>query len=225
MLLVSQVVFMTGHINPVSDIVALGKAHGIPVVVDGAHAFAQFPMSCLDLGCEYYGTSLHKWLLAPIGTGFLHVKKEKIPGLWPLMAADVSQSADIRKFEEIGTHPAANHNAIGEAITFNEMIGLDRKAARYRYLRSRWADALTELPNVQFHTNLEHACALTTVEIKGIEPGALAEWLLAKHGIFVTTIGHPRFKGIRVSPNVYTTLDEIDRFREAMLTAATKGIA
>lgn len=225
MILVSHVVFMTGQINPVRDIVRLGRSHGIPVIVDGAHAFAQFPIVQRDLECEYYGTSLHKWLLAPIGTGFLYVKREKIAGLWPLMAAGATQAGDIRKFEEIGTHPAANHDAIGEALTFNEMIGFDRKAARFRYLRSRWADDLRELSNVQFHTNLNHSCALTTVEIKGIEPGPLADWLLGKHGIFVTSIGHPRFKGIRVTPNVYSTLDEIDRFREAMLIAARKGIA
>lgn len=226
LMLVSQVVFMTGMINPVRDVVALGRKHGIPVIVDGAHAFAQFPFKRNDLDCEYYGASLHKWLMAPVGTGLLFVKKDKIGGLWSLMASAETQSKDIRKYEEIGTHPAANHNAIAEALTFNELIGFERKAARLRYLRHRWTDALMNEPKVQFHTNLDPAfsCGLTTVEIKGIEPGDLATWLLDKKGIFVTGIGHPSFKGIRVSPNVYTTLDEVDRFREAMLEACTKGI-
>ena len=224
LILTSHVIFMTGQINPIYDIVELGRRHGIPVIVDGAHAFAQFPFKRDDFGCDYYGTSLHKWLMAPIGTGFLYVRKEKIESLWPMMAAGETQSKDIRKFEEIGTHPAANHNAIGEALTFHEMIGVDRKAARLRYLRARWANAIKDLPNVEFHTNLDFSCGLTTVEIKGIDPGALGSWLFDKKGIFVTGIGHPSFKGIRVTPNVYTTLTEIDRFKDAMLEATNKGI-
>lgn len=226
LILVSQVSFMNGQIFPIRALTDLGRKHGIPVVVDGAHAFCQFPMSRDALGCDYYGTSLHKWLMAPIGTGMLVVRKEKIEGLWPLMAAADTQNKDIRKFEEIGTHPAANHNAIGEALTFHEMIGVERKAARFRYLRSRWANALQEQKNVVFHTNLNpgHSCALTNVEIQGIEPEKLAGWLLDKKGIFVTTVGAPTYKGIRVTPNVYTTLGEIDRFREAMLEAARHGI-
>lgn len=226
LILVSQVIFMTGQIYPVREIVELGRRHGIPVIVDGAHAFAQFPFQQPDLGCEFYGCSLHKWLLAPIGTGMLYVAKNRIPSLWPMMAADESQNPNIRKYEEIGTHPAANHNAIGEALAFNEMIGLERKAARLRYLRSIWADPLREERKVVFHTNLapEHSCALTTVEIEGVDPGALAGWLLDKKGLFVTTIGHPNFKGIRVSGNVYTTLEEVRRLRDAMLEAARHGI-
>ena len=225
-ILVCHVIFMTGQIYPIHDIVMLGREHGIPVIVDGAHAFAQFPMSQKELQCEFYGTSLHKWLLAPIGTGFLFVKKERIPHLWSLMASGPDQAGNIRKFEEIGTHPAANHNAIGEALTFHEMIGAERKADRFRYLRSRWTDKLVGESKVQFHTNLHpgFSCALTTVEIKGIEPGNLADWLLAKHGIFVTPIGHPAFKGIRVTPNIYSTTQEIDRFAAAMLVACREGI-
>jgi len=226
LILVCHVIFMTGQIYPISEIVALGREHGIPVIVDGAHAFAQFPFQHKDLGCDYYGTSLHKWLLAPIGTGFLYVKKERIPHLWSLMASSEAQAGDIRKFEEIGTHPAANHNAIGEALTFHELIGAQRKAERFGYLRSRWAGRLLNEKKIQFHTNLNagFSCAITTVEIKGIDPGKLAEWLLAKHGIFVTPIGHPAFQGIRVTPNVYSTVQEIDRFAEAMLVACREGI-
>lgn len=227
LMLVSHVVFMTGMINPVQDVVKLGRKHGIPVIVDGAHAFAQFPFTQPDLDCDYFGASLHKWLMAPIGTGMLYVKKDKIAGLWSMMASGDTQADNIRKYEEIGTHPAANHNAIAEALTFNELIGFKRKAERLWYLRRRWTDALRNESKVVFHTNLDPAfsCGLTTVEIQGIEPGDLASWLMDKKGIFVTGIGHPSFKGIRVSPNVYTTLDEIDRFREAMLEACTKGIS
>ena len=226
LILVSQVIFMTGQIYPVKQIVELGRSRGIPVIVDGAHAFAQFPFKQADLDCEFYGCSLHKWLLAPIGTGMLYVAKNRIKDVWPLMAADEGENPNIRKFEEIGTHPAANHNAIGEALSFNEMIGLERKAVRLRYLRSLWANLLQLEKKAVFHTNLapEHSCALTTVDILGIDPGALAGWLLDKKGMFVTTIGHPHFKGIRISGNVYTTVDEARRLRDALLEAATKGI-
>jgi isopenicillin-N epimerase len=235
MILVSHVVFMTGQINPVRQVCELGRKHGIPVVVDGAHAFAQFPFTQETLTCDYFGTSLHKWLMAPIGTGMLYVRKPLIEPLWALMAPNpgrkdgtpAGQDDDIRKFEEIGTHQAAVHNAIGEALTFHEMLGGERKAARLRYLRSRWTDRLRDLKNVKFHTNLhaDHSCGICTVEIEGIKVGDLNTWLETKHKIVVTGIEHPQFHGIRVTPNVYTTLAEIDRFGDAMVYAATKGIA
>lgn len=226
LILVSQVCFMNGQIFPVKQVVELGRRHGIPVVVDGAHAFAQFPFDHSDLGCDYFGTSLHKWLMAPMGTGFLYVKQEKIEPLWPLMAANPDQTKDIRKFEEIGTHLAATHNAIGEALTFHELIGGDRKAERFRYLKSRWTDKLRDEKNVVFHTNLDskHSCAITTVQIKNITSVALHAWLLKKHAIYTTTIDHPRFQGIRVTPNVYSTIQEVDRFGDAMLEAARHGV-
>lgn len=225
-ILTSHVSFLNGQIFPVRAICDFGKEHGIPVIVDGAHAFAQFPMSRDALGCDFYGTSLHKWLMAPVGTGFLHVRRERIKEIWPLMAATKDQDDNIRKFEEIGTHPAANHNAIGEALTFHEMIGVERKEARFRYLRRRWTDRLRDLPRVRFATSLDprHSCALTTVGIDGIAVGDLANWLLAKHSIFVTAIDTGPVHGIRVTPNVYTTLPEIDRFADAMVAAAKSGI-
>ena len=225
-ILVSQISFMNGQIFPVKMVCELGRKHGIPVICDGAHAFVQYPFTHKDLGCDYYGTSLHKWLMAPMGTGMLHVNKSKIGGLWPMMAAGPTQTNDIRKFEEIGTHPAANHNAIAEAITFHELIGMDRKAARFRYLRKRWTERIIDLPKVKFHTNLnpEHSCAITTVEIEGIKPADLGAWLLAKHQIFVVGITNDAFTGIRVTPNVYSTVAEVDRFAAAMEYAAKNGI-
>ena len=107
---------LTGQILPVKEICRLGRERGIEVIVDGAHAFAHFPFTLADLDCDYYGTSLHKWLFAPHGTGFLYVRRSKIRRLWPLMAAPAEMDDNIRKFEEIGTHPAANHNAIAEAL-------------------------------------------------------------------------------------------------------------
>ncbi|MEO5580171.1 MAG: aminotransferase class V-fold PLP-dependent enzyme [Gemmatimonadaceae bacterium] len=218
---------LTGQVLPIREIVAFARTRNIEVLVDGAHAFAHFPFTQSDLGCDYYGTSLHKWLLAPIGTGFLYVKKEKQKALWPLMAAAATQDNDIRKYEEIGTHPAANHNAISAALAFHRGIGSDRKIARLRYLRNRWAKRLVAASNrVKVLTPLEGnlSGAIGLVSVEGLQVQKLGEWLMAKHQIVNTPILHAEFNGLRITPNVYTTIDEIDTFGDKMLDAVKNGI-
>jgi isopenicillin-N epimerase len=217
---------LSGQIFPVRDICRMARSRGIRhIIVDGAHAYGHFPFTRDELECDYYGTSLHKWLLAPIGTGFLYVRREKIEGLWPMMAAPESMNADIRKFEEIGTHPAANHNAIAEALTFHQGIGGERKAARLRYLRNRWMERLDGQRGVRLYTSYDPAqsCALANVGISGVDPEALTEWLWQTRRIIVAPIGHEACTGIRVTPNVYTTIEEIDRFAEAMEGVIAEG--
>ena len=218
---------LTGQIFPVKRIADEARRRGIKTVVDGAHAFAHFPYTAADLGCDYYGTSLHKWLLAPIGTGLLYVRKEHIPSLWPLTPAAASRANDIRKFEEIGTHPAANHNAIAEALTFQEGIGIERKAARLRYLRDRWATRLQKNAKIKIHTNLDpaHSCAIGCVQIVGLPSGKVVARLWEKWRIIATPIVHDEYEGIRVTPNVYTTLEEVDTFAAAMEDIAAGGAA
>jgi selenocysteine lyase/cysteine desulfurase len=213
---------LTGQIFPVRTIADAARARGIITVVDGAHAFAQFPFKLSDLGCDYYGTSLHKWLLAPIGTGFLYVRRERIESHWPLTPTSLSRAKDIRKFEEIGTHPAANHNAIAEALAFHEGIGSERKAARLRYLRDRWADRLRTDARFRIHTNLDpaHSCAIATVQVVGVPAGKVTSQLWDRWRIIATPIVHPEYEGVRVTPNVYTTLDELDTFADAMIKIA-----
>ncbi len=225
-ILMSHMINITGQILPVKQVVQMAKKRGVPVIVDGAHSFAHFDFTHEDLGCDYFSTSLHKWLFAPHGTGMLYVKKDKIPGLWPMMAATEEMASDIRKFEEIGTHPAANYLAIAEALTFHQGIGPKRKEARLVYLRDRWARRLLEHERVRLHTSLKpgFACGLATVEIEGIEPAALSKYLWTGHRIIVTPIKHEDFQGVRVTPNVYTTLEEIDRFCDAMETVIKKGL-
>ena len=217
---------LTGQIFPVKPICDAARRRGIAPIVDGAHAFAHFPFKASDLGCDYYGTSLHKWLLAPIGTGFLYVRRENIPALWPLTPAPAAKSGDIRKFEEIGTHPAANHNAIAEALTFHEGIGAERKAARLRYLRDRWAKPLSASPRVRIHTNLDpaHSCAIGTVQILGVPAARVVAHLWDKWRIVATPIVHAEYEGVRVTPNVYTTLEEIDTFVRAMEEIAARPV-
>lgn len=220
---------LTGQILPVRKIVQMARAKNIEVLVDGAHAFAHFPFTRDELDVDYYGTSLHKWLFAPIGTGFLYVRREKIAKLWPLMAASKEQEANIRKYEEIGTHPAANHNAISLAVAFNKGIGLERKAARLRYLRDRWAKRLLADGGGRFNilTPLDdkQSCAICLVNIAGVDTPKLQQWLWGKHRVMTVAIVHEEFHGLRVTPSVYTTLDEVDRFGDLMVKAAKHGIA
>ena len=217
---------LTGQIFPVKKICDDARRRGIKTIVDGAHAFAQFPFKLADLGCDYYGTSLHKWLLAPIGTGFLYVRRENIAGLWPLQPAAASQTGNIRKFEEIGTHPAANHNAIVEALNFHEGIGAERKAARLRYLRDRWASRLARQTKFKMHTSMDPAqsCAIANVQIVGVPTAKVVARLWDRWRIIATPIVHEEFEGLRVTPNVYTTLEEIDTFAAAMEQIATNGV-
>jgi len=220
---------LTGQVLPVRQVVDLARPLGIEVLVDGAHAFAHFPFTRDALGCDYYGTSLHKWLLAPVGTGFLYVRREKIPKLWPLMAAAATQTADIRKYEEIGTHPAANHNAIAVALAFHRSIGAERKAARLRWLRDRWAKRLlAESDRVKVLTPLadpKRSGAIGFVNVDGIPADKLGGWLRAKHNIVTTPIMFPEFQGMRITPNVYTTPQEIDFFADCVLAAMKSGVA
>ena len=217
---------LTGQIFPVKQICDEARRRGVKTIVDGAHAFAQFPFTVSELGCDYYGTSLHKWLLAPIGTGFLYVRRELVASLWPLQPAAAAQTDNIRKFEEIGTHPAANHNAIAEAISFHEGIGAERKAARLRYLRDRWAKRLARNPKAHIHTSFDPAqsCAIANVQINGVPTGKVVTRLWDRWRIIATPIVHAEFEGVRVTPNVYTTLEEIDTFAAAMEEIAAKGV-
>jgi len=224
---VTHITNLTGQIMPVRKLIDFARPRGIEVFVDGAHAFAHFPFKRDDLDCDYYGTSLHKWLLAPVGTGFLYVRKAKQKNLWPLMAADAKQDTDIRKYEEIGTHPAANHNAISAALAFHRGIGSERKAARLRYLRDRWAKrVVAESPRIRVLTPLDdrQSGAIALFQVDGIDNVKLGQWLFNQHRIVNTPIVHAEFKGIRITPNVYTTIDEIDLFADKVLEVAKKGI-
>ena len=207
----------TGQIFPVRRICQMARSRGIPTIVDGAHAFSHFPYKISDLDCDYYGTSLHKWTYAPVGTGFLYVRKSRIASTWSLMASGEKQAGDIRKFEEIGTHPAANHNGISEALLFNESLGIDRKAARLRYLRDRWAHRLAENPKCRILHSADPAqsCGIGFLSFApGVDGARLRETLWSKYDVLTAYMGHEEYSGLRITPNVYTTLREIDTFAD-----------
>jgi selenocysteine lyase/cysteine desulfurase len=216
---------LTGQLFPVQQICRMARARGIRTIVDGAHAGAQFPFKLRELECDAYGVSLHKWLLAPFGTGILFVRRDQIPKFWPLQAAPARSTDDIRKFEEIGTAPAATRAAIADALAFHQAIGAERKAARLYYLTMRWATPLGKVPRVQMHSALKpgQTWGLATVGIQGVEPSKIVSFLWDRYRIIVAGISGgqppgPRFdyQGIRVTPNIYTTIQEIDTFVGAM---------
>ncbi len=226
MILCCHMINLTGQILPVKELTALGRRHGIPVLVDGAHALAHFDFDLGELDVDFYATSLHKWLFAPHGTGLLYIRRERIPEVWPLTAAPESRDGDIRKFEEIGTHPAANYLAIAEALTFHQGIGGARKDARMVYLRDYWADRLLQHDRVRLHTSRKpgFACGLANVQIDGVDPGPLNQYLWNEHRIIAVGIGHEECTGSRITPSVYTTLEELDRFGDAMEHVIRHGL-
>ncbi len=221
-----HMVNLTGQVLPVREVVRMARRRGIPAIVDGAHAFGHFPFTRDELECDYYASSLHKWLFAPHGTGLLYVRRDRIPGLWPLQAAPPAMDGNVRKFEEIGTHPAANFLAVAEAVAFTRAIGLERKAARLVYLRDRWARALLRHDRVRLHTSLKPGLAygLATFSVEGMDTGALAMHLWNAHRIVTSPISHPEVQGLRVTPGVYTTPDEVDRFVEAVERVIRNGL-
>ena len=226
LILISHQINLTGQITPVKRVCEMARARGIETIVDGAHSFAQIDFKRDDLGCDYFGTSLHKWTYAPKGTGMLYVKKDKIPKIWALMASEDKNKNDIRKFEEIGTHSAAMRLAIGEAVLFHNAIGGKRKEKRLRYLSRYWMNNLKAIPKVGFNTSFDPAqsCAIANFKIDGVDPVKLGGYLMDRHHIFTTPIVHPEFTGIRITPNVYTTLWELDRFCEVVADVAKKGL-
>jgi isopenicillin-N epimerase len=225
---------LTAQLFPVKRLSRLARSKGIVTIVDGAHALGHFPFKLRDLECDAYGVSLHKWLLAPLGNGCLYVRKEMIPRFWPLQAAPEQQDNDIRKFESIGTHPWAIRAALGESLAFHQAIGAERKAARLRYLTLRWANALKNVPGIKVLTDLSEpaqAWAVAAVTIEGADVRALARFLMSEYRIVAVPLvgGAPPnsvfdYQALRVSPNVYTTLEEIDTFVEAMTEAAKEGV-
>jgi selenocysteine lyase/cysteine desulfurase len=189
---------------------------GIEVIVDGAHSFAHLADGITDLHGDYYGTSLHKWLMAPLGTGLLHVKKEKIKKLWPLYGDWNYATAKIEKLGHFGTQPPYLLSAIAEAMHFNQTLGLARKEARLRHIKNYWVDRLADVPNIILPTPAEdhRSCAISLVGIRNKEPGELAKELYQRYQIFTVSPGYPG--AVRISPNIYTSIGELDRFVAAM---------
>jgi selenocysteine lyase/cysteine desulfurase len=209
---ITHTINWNGQILPVRKIADAAHARNIEVIVDGAHSFAHFQFMIPDLGCDYFGTSLHKWLSACIGSGMLYVKKEKIAKLYPLFAAGNAKSDDIRKFENLGTRPFFIEQAIEKAIEFYEMIGAKLKEERLQYLKNYWMTKVKDIPKVHLGTSMKSGfgCAIGIVSVEGRKPGELEAFLLSYYGVHTVAIEWENIKGVRITPNVYTTLQNLD---------------
>lgn len=219
---ITHLMTWTGQILPAAKLCAEARKRGIISIVDAAHSFAHVDYKISDFNCDYLGTSLHKWLCAPFGTGMMYIRRENIGKTWPLFPIDKPQSEDIRKFEALGTRSFAPEQAIGQAIDFHNAIGSRRKQERLHYLKKYWCDAVTQNPKIKIHISLkpEYSCALGTFSIEGLKPADIAFQLMDKYQIHVVSIVWENVSAVRVTPHVYTTTKDLDRFIEAVSKVA-----
>jgi selenocysteine lyase/cysteine desulfurase len=222
LVMVGHMVNITGHILPVRKVSDMAHARGVDVMCDGAHAFGQLTFRIPDLGCDYYGASLHKWLGTPLGAGILYVRQDKIAGLWPIYADESMADTDIRKLNHTGTHPVHTDLAIDDAIDFHETIGVERKEARLRYLQRYWTTRVRDVPNILVNTpsDPERSCAIANVGVRGMTPADLAKTLFERYKIFTVAIDTANVHGVRVTPQLFTTPKELD-----VLVRALKELA
>jgi selenocysteine lyase/cysteine desulfurase len=221
LLLVSHMINITGQVLPVKKICDMAHSLNVDVAVDGAHAFAHLNFKIPDLGCDYYATSLHKWLSVPLGSGLLYVKEGKAPGLWSLMA-DWNMKDDISHLAHIGTHPVATDLTILDAIDFYEKLGPERKEARLQYLQTYWTSRVRNIKNIVVNTPADpkRACGIANVGIQNLAPADMAKTLLDKYKIWTVAIDGQGVQGCRITPNVYTTTAELDVFVKALTEMA-----
>lgn len=212
---------ITGHILPVKKIGEMAHSKGVQVMVDGAHCIGHFEFNIEELNCDYYGSSLHKWLAVPLGTGLLYVNDENIETLWPLFAESPSLAKGIARLNHVGTIPVYHDLSIENAIAYYQMLGPKRKEDRLRQLQRYWTNQVRNLPGIILNTPIEphRSCAIANVGIEGIQPGEMAKRLLEEYKIWTVAIDGANVQGCRITPNVFTTLEELDQ-----LVAALKGL-
>ncbi|MFN4892896.1 MAG: aminotransferase class V-fold PLP-dependent enzyme [Bacteroidota bacterium] len=217
LLMVCHMINITGQILPIRKICDMAHAKGVKVMVDGAHAFAHIQYKISELNCDYYGTSLHKWMSVPLGAGFLYVRKGEAPKLWPLLG-DRLPKEDVYRLSHTGTHPCATDLTITDAIDFFNMIGADKKEARLRFLKDYWTSRVKDNTKIILNTPLDatRSCGIANVGVKGMTPGTLAKRLLDEHKVYTVPIDYANVQGCRITPNVYTTTEELDQFVKAL---------
>lgn len=225
LIMVCHMINITGHIMPVRKICDMAHTYGVEVMVDGAHCIGHFRFKISDLNCDYYGSSLHKWLSVPLGSGMLYVAKEKIPKIWPLFADYIKENDKIQRLNHTGTLPVHTDLAVHDAIDYLEKIGLERKENRMRYLQRYWSDQLRGVKNIAVNTPVEahKSCGIANVGVTTMKPANLAKTLFDEFKIFTVAIDRGDIKGCRITPNVYTTTKELDVFVEGMKTMAARG--
>jgi selenocysteine lyase/cysteine desulfurase len=223
LILVSHMINVTGQILPIRKICDMAHAKGVEVCVDGAHAVAHFKFNIPDLNCDYYGASLHKWLSTPLGAGLLFVKKEKMPSIHPLIVGWEKDPYKMLRISHTGTHPSHTDLTIEDSIDYYNMIGAERKESRLRFIQEYWTSKVRTVPRIIINTPVEshRACGIANVGIEGIRPGDLAKRLLDEHRVYTVAIDGANVHGCRITPNVYTTTEELDQFVVALKKLAS----
>jgi selenocysteine lyase/cysteine desulfurase len=222
MIMVCHMINITGQILPIRKICDMAHSHGVEVLVDGAHCVGHFDFDLKDFNCDYYGSSLHKWLAAPLGNGLLYIEDERIAALWPLLADYIEDRSNILRLNHLGTHPAYITLGVKDAIDYLNSIGLKRKEERLRFLRTYWMDALKDVTNVVINTPWEphRSCGIGNIGLSNLSPEVMAQRLLDEHGVFTVAIDYANVHGCRITPNVFTTTAELDHFIKAVKTLA-----
>lgn len=223
LLMVCHMVNITGQILPIKKICQMAHKKGVQVMVDGAHCVGHFQFKIDDLECDYYGSSLHKWLAVPLGTGMLYVRDKHIDNLWPVFAEHHREPGDIARLNHVGTHPVYHDLSIENAIEYYTMLGAERKEARLRYLQEYWSSKVRTHPNIVVNTPKEsfRACGIANVGLKNLKPHELAKQLMDRYQIFTVAIDYANVQGCRISPNVFTTTQELDVFVKALQELAS----
>ena len=218
LLMVCHMINITGHILPIKKISQMAHRKGVQVMVDGAHCVGHFKFNIEDLECDYYGSSLHKWLAVPLGVGMLYVKNEHIDTLWPIFAEHQREPGDISRLNHTGTLPVYHDLSIENAIDYYNMLGAERKEARLRYLQEYWTSKVRNYKDIVVNTpkDSQRACGIANVGIKSIKPSELAKRLMDEYNIFTVAIDYANVKGCRITPNVFTTTNELDVFVKAL---------
>jgi len=216
--MVCHMINITGQLLPVRKICDMAHSKGVEVMVDGAHAFGHFKFTIPELNCDYYGSSLHKWMSVPLGAGILYVQKDKIDNIWPLIASGVKEQGDISRLNHVGTHPVHTDLAIADALDFYYMIGIERKEARLRFLQNYWTSKVRDLPHVIVNTPADptRSCGIANVEVKGLKPADLSDKLFKNYKIYTAAIDGAGVHGCRITPNVYTSTAELDVLVKAL---------
>ena len=225
LLMVCHMVNITGQILPIRKICDMAHSYGVDVMVDGAHAVGHIKVDIAELDCDYYGSSLHKWLSVPLGAGLLYVKEKNIPEIWPLFAEHEDDKTKIRHLNHTGTHPVHTDLTINDSIDYLEMIGLERKEKRMRFIQRYWSDALRDVENVVVNTPREphRSCGIANVGVTTMKPHDLAKTLLEEFNVWTVAIDYANVRGCRITPNVYTTTKELDHFIDAIKTLAKRA--
>ena len=218
LIMVCHMINITGQILPIKKICEMAHSYGVEVMVDGAHCVGHFDFSIDDFNCDYYGSSLHKWLATPLGAGLLYVNKNKTHRIWPLLANGNTDKTDIKRLNHIGTHPVHTDLAISNSIDYLKWIGMERKEKRMRFLQRYWSDKLRNVKNVIVNTpkDIERSCGIGNVGLTNMSPSRMEDLLFEKYNIFTVAIDYANVKGCRISPNIFTTTEELDSFIKAV---------